>query len=238
VSDENEKLIEDTFISKLGAKFPFIKAKNCNTVYGIKFFPSIYVIDPDGNVVSVPDDRMPSESMIEDMLKKVTLAPKMPDGAQYDPLRALWKKKDYVKLDEYLTKMLAQDNLDADMRKVLEGQKATLDKRVEGQKKRIETLGQGPDYLAAQDGLEKIAKDWKGFPVAELAKAELARFAADAKIKKEISALKAFAKLCEKFDQGNENQMRKLREELPKFIKKNEGTHAAEKAQKMLSGDG
>lgn len=238
MSDENEKLIEDTFITKLGATYPFIKAKNCNSIYGIKFFPSFFGIDPDGNVFSVPDDREPSESAIEELLKKVTLAPKMPDGAQYDPLRALWKKKDYVKLDEYLTKMLAQDNLDGDMRTVLEGQKATLDKRIDGQKKRVEKLGDGPDYLAAQEDLEKIAKDWKGFPVAELAKAEIARFAADAKIKKEISALKAFAKLCEKFDQGNENQMRKLREELPKFIKKNEGTYAADKAQKMLRGDG
>lgn len=236
MSDEPEKLIEDTFITKLGAKFPFIKAKNCNTIFQIKFFPSIFGIDPDGNVFSVPDDRMPSEADIEALLKKVTLAPKMPDGSQYDPLRSMWKKKDYAKLRDYLAKMLGQDNLDADMKKVFEDQKAVLEKRVEGQKKRIETLGQGPDYLAAQESLDKIAKDWKGFDVADQAKAELARFAGDAKIKKEVAALKALDKLCEKFDQSNQAQARKLHEELPKFIKKNEGTFAAEKAQKLLGG--
>lgn len=238
MSDENEKQIEDTFITQLGAKYPFIKAKNCNSIYGIKAFPSFYGIDPDGNVFSTAGDGMPSEAQIEEMLKRVTLTPKMPEGAQYDPVRALWKKKDYQKLGEYLEKMLAQENLDADMRQVFEGQKATLDKRAESQKKRVETLGKGPDYLAAKDSLEKIAKDWKGFDVADVAKSELTRFAADSQIKKEIAALKAFDKLCGKFDQNNANQLRKLRLELPKFIKKNEGLYAAQKAQALLGEGG
>ncbi|MEZ6037351.1 MAG: hypothetical protein R3F29_07715 [Planctomycetota bacterium] len=238
MSDENENLIEDTFITKLGAKYPFIKAKNCNTIYGIKAFPSFFGIDPDGNVFSTADDRMPSEAQIEEMLKRVTLAPKMPEGAQYDPVRTLWKKKDYQKLGDYLDKMLAQENLDADMRQVFEAQKATLEKRAESQQKRVAALGQGPDYLAAKDSLEKIAKEWKGFEVAEQAKSELARFAADSQIKKEIAALKALDKLCSKFDQSNANQMRKLHLELPKFIKKYEGLHAAQKAQAMLGQGG
>ena len=86
MSDEDEGKIEETFITKLGAKYPFVKSKGVNELFGIKFFPSVYCIDPSGVVHSVPDDRMPSESAIEDLLKSVTLAPKLPEDSRYDPL--------------------------------------------------------------------------------------------------------------------------------------------------------
>ena len=82
MSDENEKLIEDTFITKLGAKYPFVKAKGCNQKYGIKFFPSVFSIDATGVVHSVADDRMPGEAEIEQMLQAVSLAPKLPANAR------------------------------------------------------------------------------------------------------------------------------------------------------------
>jgi len=234
VSDEAEGLIEDTFITKLGAKYPFVKAKGVNEKYGIKFFPSVYCIDADGLVHSVPDDRMPSEQAIEDLLKSVSLAPKLPDDPRYEPLRSMWDKRDYAKVRDYLDKMLAQPNLDAAMREVFDAQKADLTKRVDAQQKRIERAAAGPDYAAGSDQLEKIMKEWKGFPPEAAAKKELDRFAADAAIKKELSAGKALQKLVASFDKEKPAQVRKLAVELDKFRKKYEGTHAAKQAEEMI----
>lgn len=236
MSDEAEGLIEDTFITKLGAKFPFIKAKGVNELFGIKFFPSVYCIDANGVVHSVPDDRMPSESTIEDLLKSVTLAPKLPEDSRYDSLRSMWNKKDYTKVRDYIAKMLAAENLDAEMRTVFEAQQQALDTKVQGQLSRVAKLAAGPDYYAAKEQLEKLSKEWKGFTVAEEADKALDTFKSDADIKKEIAAGKAFAKLLEKYDRSKISQAKKLMEELPKFAKKYEYTYAGQQAAKMAGG--
>lgn len=236
MSDENEKLIEDTFITKLGAKYPFVKAKGCNQKYGIKFFPSVFSIDATGVVHSVADDRMPGEADIEQMLQAVSLAPKLPADARYDPIRTMWEKRDYGKLSAYLDKMLGAPNLDTEMQGVFEAQKQELQKRVDAQCKRAERLGQGPDYLASSEQLNRIEKEWKGFAAAEAAKKELDRFGTDVVIKKELSASKALAKLQSSFDPSKVSQAKKLVVELEKFAKKYEGTFAAGQAAEQLKG--
>jgi hypothetical protein len=234
VSDENEKLIEDTFITKLGAKYPFVKAKGCNQKYGIKFFPSVFCIDATGVVHSVPDDHMPSAGEIEQMLQAVSLVPKMPADSRYDPIRTMWEKHEYAKLRDYLDKMLAAPNLDAEMQGVFDSQKQELQKRGDAQNKRAAKLGQGPDYLASSEQLGRIEKDWKGFAAADAAKQELAKFASDAAIKKELTASKALAKLQGSFDPSKISQAKKLVVELEKFVKKYEGTFAATQAAEQL----
>ena len=239
MSDENEKLIEETFITKLGAKYPWVKAKGCNEKYGIKFFPSVFSIDASGVVHSVADDRMPSEAELETMLQAVSLAPKLPDEPRYAPVKSMWEKKDFAKLQDYLGKMLAAPNLDAQMKEVFEAQQAELQKRIESQGKRVEKLGEGPDFLAASEQLARVEKEWKGFPPAEAAKKQLERFAADPAIKKEIGAGKAFQKLMAGFDLGKSSTAKKLVPELDKFIKKYDGTLAAKQAEsqkKQLGG--
>ncbi|HEX5050169.1 MAG TPA: hypothetical protein VFZ65_00225 [Planctomycetota bacterium] len=235
MSDEPEGLIEKTYIEQLGAKYPWVKAKGgVNEAYAIKFFPSIYVFDANGTIVSVPDDRMPSETQIEELLKDVTMAPKMPEDSRYDPLRAMWKKSEFVKMRDYFDKMLAQENLDQAMREVFVAQQTALTKKAEAQVARAGRLGAGPDFAAAETQLERIVKDWKGFPAADAARKELDRFAGDAAIKKEIAAGKALEKLVAKYDPGKSSaQAKKLAAELERFAKKNEGTYAAKQAEEQ-----
>lgn len=230
VSDEDEKLIEDTFINKLGAKYPFIKVKNVNTLYAIQFFPSIYTVDPDGTIITVPNDRMPSENLIEQQLANVSLAPKMPEDPRYDAIRQHWEKKEYKRLSDYLEKMLSQEKLDAEMRPVLEAQKAELEKRSTKQVERVASLAQGPDFAEAQDKLDRIEKDWKGLPPADAAHKELDRFAKDPAIKKELAAGKVLQHVMSSFDPNRISQRKKLIEELEKFAKRFEGTAAAKRA--------
>ena len=234
MSDEEEGKIEKTFIEGLGAKYPMAKIKASDTSkYGIKFYPSIYCFAPDGTVYSVPDDRMPSEKMIEELLQSVSLAPKLPDESRYAPLRSMWEKQQHEKLRDYLQKMLAADNLDADMREVFAAQQAELDKRAKKQVERVAKAGQGPDFYAAKNTLEKIQKEWDGFEAADTAKLELARFSKDSGIKKEIAASKSLQKLLGNYDPSKVSQARKLKEALEKFAKKYEGTNAAVEAAKQ-----
>lgn len=233
MSDEPENLINDIFITKCGVKYPFVRSTGVNEKYGIRFFPSVYCITPDGQILTVPDDRMPAEAMIEEQLKNVSLVPKLPADSRFDVLRGFWEKREHKKLADYLDKMLAQDGLDAELRTIYDGQRTELGKRGERAAARIAGLGKGPDYAEAQAALEKIAKDWKGLPPAEAAQKELARFGKDPAIQKELTAGKALAKLLEKFDATKSSQRRKLIEELMELSKKYSGTTAAAKAQQL-----
>lgn len=235
MSDEQEDKIEKTFIDGLGAKYPMAKIKKSDTqAYGIRFYPSVYCIAPDGTVHSVPDDRMPSEATIESLLEDVSLAPKMPADSRYDPVRKMWEKGDYRRLGAYLAKMLQADKLDAEMREVFASQQERLEKKASKQAARVTSAAQGPDYLRARRTLEKIAKEWKGFAAAAAAAAELKRFSKDSRIKKEIAASKALAKLEAKYDPTRISQRRKLTDGLQKFAAKYRGTYAGEQAQKKL----
>jgi hypothetical protein len=239
VSREAEGAIQKVFVDQLGAKYPIVKVAEKDVApYGLKFFPSVYVIDPDGNVFSVPDDRMPSEQQIEELLKRVTLSPKMPDDPRYDPLRALWKKGEFVKVKEFLDKNLAAPNLDAGMKEVFTQQREQLDKRQTSAMTRVTSLGAGPDYADAEDQLEKIEKQWKGLEPAAAAAKEKARFATDATIKKELTAGRALQKLLGQFDVGKSAQRKKLAEALNAFRKKHEGTHAAKQAEAKMNALG
>lgn len=235
MSDEQEGKIEQTFIDRLGANYPMAKIKASDTQkYGIKFYPSVYCLAPDGTVHSVPADRMPSEATIEALLEDVSLAPKMPADARYDPVRKMWENGDYRRLGAYLDKMLQADKLDVEMREVFAGQQALLEKRASKQVERVANAAQGPDYLRARATLKKIEKEWRGFPAAEAAKAALKQFSKDSAIKKEIAASKELARLESKYDPARISQRRKLMDGLRKFADKHRGTYAGEQARKKL----
>ncbi len=231
MSGEDEKTIQSEFIDALGAKYPIVKVDAKDTAaYGIKFYPSVYVIAPDGTVHSVPDDRMPSEQVIEELLKGASMAPKMPDDARYDPLRALWKKAEFVKLRDYLDKNLAAPNLDAAMKEVFEAQKAIYEKKHAAALARVAAVGAGPDYADSDVQLERIEKQWKGLEPAVAAHKERARFESDATIKKELTAGRALQKLLASHDQSKFSGRKKLGEALAGFRKKYDGTLAARQA--------
>ena len=127
MSDEQEDKIEDVFINRLGAKYPMVKVKAAATKdYGIKFYPSVYTIAPDGRVHSVPEDRMPKEDAIVELLKSVSLVPELPEGAHYDPLRVMWDKKQYGKLSDMKSIRTAYPKIEGQLVK-LEQQRRQLD---------------------------------------------------------------------------------------------------------------
>jgi hypothetical protein len=232
VSDEPEGLIEDVFIKQLGAKYPFVRGKNCNSKYGVTGFPTFVLLDTDGLVVQVG---MPGEEQIEKLLEDAFVAPKLPDDPRYEPLRTMWTKSEFPKLREYLEKNLAAPNLDAAMKDVFTAQSEALHKRMDMVTARVPKLGAGPDYAAAEDRIGKIEKQWKGLPPAEAAAKELARLGADPTIKKELAAGRALQKVQSSFDPGKASQRKKLVEALEQFRKKYAGTYAAKQADEQYT---
>lgn len=198
--------------------------------FGIRFYPSIYCIAADGTVHSVPDDRMPSESVIEELLLDVALVPDMPEGRPFDGLRGLWEDEAYGKLRKTIERELGKNDLDAEVRAAIEEQRKILMTRAARQVARVQRLGQGPDFFAAERALERIEDAWDGFDAGDQATAELKRFGKDPAIKAEIKAGKTLARLIEKFAGDSLVQQRKLAEALTDFAQRFEGTHAAARA--------
>jgi hypothetical protein len=236
VSREDEGAIQKVFVDELGAKYPIVKIKpGDSSPYGITGYPSVYVLSPDGTVFSTPAEHLPSDGQIEELLKTVSLAPKMPDDKQYDPLRALWKKGEFLKVRDYLDKTLAAPNLEAGAKEVFTAQRAEFDKRLAAANARVTSLGQGPDYADAEDKLGKIEKQWKGLEPATAAAAEKARFLADAAIKKELTAGRALQKVVAAHDISKVAQRKKLGDALMAFSKKYEGTYAGKQATEQIT---
>jgi hypothetical protein len=228
VSDEEESLIQDVFLTKLGSKHPWVRIKqSVDTLYGITGFPTVLVIDASGTVVQ---KGMPSEATLEQLLKDVSLAPKMPDEPRFAPLRAAWEKTEYLKVRDLLAKLAADPKLDEATKTLVTAQQEELQKRTDRVLARIEELGASTDFAMADEKLERIVATWRGLPPADAAKKALAGIAANPAAKKELAAAKSLAKLRTQFDPSRISQRRKLVEELAKFAKKHEGTKAAAEA--------
>lgn len=239
MSDEEDSLIQDVFLTKLGSKHPWVKAKSAvDEKYGVTGFPTVVVVDAHGNVAF---RTMPGEAEIERLLQDVRMAPKMPDEPRYAPLRALWEKGEHAKLREQLDKLLADGKLEATFREQVQAQRDELQKRLDRAVARAEELGGSKEYASAQEKLQRLEKQWRGLPPAEAAKKALAQIAADPAAKKELAAAKSLARLRSQYDPSRVAQRRKLAEELQKFAKQHAGTQAAAEAEaeakRLSSGD-
>lgn len=228
VSDEEESLIQDVFLTKLGSKHPWVRIKpSVDALYGVGGFPTVVVVDAFGKIVQ---EGMPSEAVLERLLQDVSLVPKMPDEPRFAPLRAAWEKTDYLKVRDLLTRLAAEPKLDEATKTLVASQQEELQKRTDRVMARIEELGASTDFAMADEKLERIVATWKGLPPADAAKKALAAIAANPTAKKELGAAKSLAKLRTQFDPSRIAQRRKLIEELAKFAKKYEGTKAAAEA--------
>lgn len=228
MSDEEESLVQDVFLTKLGSKHPWVRIKPAvDALYGVGGFPTVVVVDAFGKIVQ---EGMPSEAVLERLLQDVSLVPKMPDEPRFAPLRAAWEKTDYLKVRDLLTRLAAEPKLDEATKTLVASQQEELQKRTDRVMARIEELGASTDFAMADEKLERIVATWKGLPPADAAKKALAAIAANPTAKKELGAAKSLAKLRTQFDPSRIAQRRKLIEELAKFAKKYEGTKAAAEA--------
>lgn len=232
VSDETESLLED-YIAKKGVEFGIIRAQGALQQYGGRGYPTFVTIGPDGAVVH--GDGVPSESVIEENLRGVSLIPEMPSGSTFSALKKAWEKHDYARVHSELNKGLERAEEGSEDHAAFTELRARFDRVVEGAGRSVERYAQGPDYFRSEQKLEEIVESFEGLAPAEAAEKVLERFADDDKIKDEIRAGKEFHALVQRFDATKSSQKKKLLEALAKLRKSRAGTYAAEQAANLAA---
>lgn len=232
VSDETEDKLAN-YVDAHSPKYPIVRAPGALNKYGGKYFPSVFTIAPDGKILSVPDERIPPESLIKKALESVVTLADLPDDARFSALRSAYKKRHFAKVAEWFDNAAQSKEFDDKLKAVIANQHERFKERAKSMLDEVTSLGNGPDYYAAQARLLEIRKDWKGMPAEKAAEAMLKRFSKDRKIKSEISALKRLARVQKRYDPASTVQRRKLKKALHEFAKRHEGTYAAQKAAKL-----
>jgi hypothetical protein len=233
VSNESEGKLEG-YLDKHEVAFPIVSAPAASSKYGVKGYPTYYLVSAKGDVIAGPQHGKFSDKQIEEALKDVMLFPDVPNKGVFKSIKKLWKKRKFVEVSRELTKVLQDENASDADRAAAESIKEVLDTRIEGALETDKKAPDGPDYLATETRLKQIVKDFKGMPVEAEAKAILGEFKKDAKIKNEISASKKLASIRKKYKTSKKSDRKKLRAALASFVKKNGSTYAGGKADRLL----
>jgi len=230
VSDEPAGTIEKDILRNLSVAYPFVKGNDVVKKYRVRFLPSTYSIDSNGEIATVPDGWLPDELVLDEMLHDIVKPAPLPELKAYDPIRTLWAKHEFAQLREGIDKIVAMPEQSAEVKDVLGVLSKALDKRQEETLARIAELGKGPDYYGCMIQLEHIERAWKPLPPAVEARKHLDRFAGDDAIKKEVSVGRLLAKVMTEVDTSKPAVLRGLLDELNQFRKRHDGTFAAKKA--------
>ena len=106
---------------------------------------------------------------------------------------------------------------------------------IEQTKAEIKELGAGPDFLAATERLVELSKSYRGLPIEADVKAQLDKFKSDAKVTKEIAAMKRLISLKKRYKVTPRSDVKKLLVGLKALSKRDAGTLAAKKADEMVT---
>jgi hypothetical protein len=235
VSDESEDEL-DKFIKDFGPKFPILLAENAGTKYGVSSYPSGVLFDADQKVTKEGHPGRFTQADYDAALKSVVLWPAgVPTDGALQALKPSFHGKRYAELAQGIQKVLAQTGLaDAD-RQGAEKLKALLGDRCAVASAEVRELASGPDYLASSERLEDLARWFEKLPPGGEAKATLESFKKDERIQKEITAAKKIAAIQGKVDAAKTpNAKKKLAPEVKALAAQLKGTHAGERAAKLL----
>jgi len=233
VSNEGKGKLEG-FLEKQEVAFPIVSAPDAGSKYGVKGYPTYYLVSAKGEVLAGPQHGKFNDGQIEKALKDVMLFPDVPNKGPFKAIKKQWKKRKFVEVSRALTKVLQDETASDEDRTAAESIKKILDAKIEDALTTVKKAKDGPDYYATEKRLKQISKDFKGMPVEAEAKAVLDDFKKDAKIKKEISASKKLASLRKRYKTSKKSDRKKLVAALASFTRKNGGTYAGDKADKLL----
>ncbi len=229
VSNEDASKVE-SWVTEHGAEFPVvIEETDSAKDYGIKGFPSSFVVGADGNIAWSGSPSAINGGVLDDLLKKVVYFPDLPKAL--NPVRKALKKSKYASAHALLTKTIDSGKLSEEdaaiATKMRDWIDTSADDTMTGAAKKVE---KGKIYSAwmAYDGL---AKDYKGLPVATRAQDCAKELLADKAHKKEIDAGKKFAKIRKKL--SGMSPKKAIKALKPLTGKKYADTEAGKKASKL-----
>jgi hypothetical protein len=229
VSDEDEAKIE-AYVQAKKPKYPIVRAADAMDKFGGKFYPSYFTIGSDGVILTVPDDRMPDEKLLEESLAKVVLFADLPKTPFFDAIRKDWLASRFGKV----AKQLATTSQDPTQQEAIGKLKAKLDGMVASELEAIDKLAPAEDPWAAVSKLETTARRFEGVEVAAKARAKLDALNKDPSLQKEIVAGRSLDKLRASFDLSKSSGKRGLAKALEPFVKRHKGTKAAVEAHALI----
>lgn len=227
VTNESVGLVE-TSIENQSQTYPIalVRGGSADSAYGVKGFPTVVLVGPDGTVLT-NKDRHP-ESAIVEALNSVVLIPLL-EGKKYSSINKAIKKKDLGKAWKAASAMLAKNPEDAQLTGLLESLESSFESGFNGAVAKTEKGAFG----AAAESLEKLADRYKGYTRAKeaLQKAKAIKKNPDAS--DDLKAHAMLNKAKAEFKKGKKANRKKGKAICAKILKSYPNTPTAEKARAM-----
>ena len=198
VTDESKSMVGPD-VQKKKMKFPVASGVGAEFMqqYGVRGFPSSFLVDANGFVVWSGHPGAFDEAMLEPLLANVQVAPELPEANQ--DIAALFESRSYGKAWAALEKALAKSPEDAKLKAAAEG----LTKGVESKLAAAKDAVAAGQFGAAQSIYLDLTKAYAGVPGAEAAKPALDALKKDPAAKNELAAADKLAEAVAQFRKGD-----------------------------------
>lgn len=225
VTNEPESLVAKT-VTANKMKFPvaMTKGEDFERAYGVRGFPSSYLIDADGFVVWSGHPGAFEEGLLEELLKDVWLPPALPE--RHAALNKLLAERNLTKAVAAIDKALAGAPDDADLKAASEA----LGGRVTALLEAAAAAEQENDFARARKLYTEAVERFAGVPAAAPAKTALAALA---KNKAALPELDAADKLDEAVATWRKGDLEKGLKAIRAVARKHEGTVAGKRAAEI-----
>jgi tetratricopeptide (TPR) repeat protein len=227
VTDESGSTVDGS-LKKDGQTYPIgmVKGGSADAAYGVSGFPTVVLVGPDGNVLTV-DKRHP-EAEIKEALKRAVLIPTL-EGKSYSSVNKAIKAKQLGKALVAIEKMLVKTPEDSQLLDAKTAIEKSFTGRYEGAIAQAEKGG----YGGALDALETIQDLYKGYGRTAEASAKAKEIKKDPKAKDDIAAHSMLRKAKADFAKGKKANRASAIKTCEKIIAKYPNTPTADKARAM-----
>jgi hypothetical protein len=183
VSNEPKKLVMET-VQKTERKYAIaiIKGEKTDAFYGVRGFPSAYLLDARGRVIWSGHPGALEEKTIADALAKSAVVAPLPDALK--DINKLIAKQELGKAWDAAGKALATKAGDKDLERVRTEIEKALAKKMDAAK----AAAAASDFGTAVDLYEEVTAEFEGMPAASEAKAPHDAILADPNAKDELAA--------------------------------------------------
>jgi hypothetical protein len=229
VTNEGASLV-DVSIAKTDSSYPIgmVKGKAADAAYGIKGFPTVVLVGPDGMVLS--KKRHP-ESEIKEALKRAVLIPTL-EGRQYSSVNKLIKKKSLGKAWKSIDSMLAKSPEDGQ----LLAAKTAIEKGFTGRFDGALAMMDKGAFGGAVDSFEKLADLYDGYTRAPEAAEKAKDILKDPEAKDDLAAFRMLKTAKAEFSKGKKANRVKGERICAKIVNKYPNTPTANSARAMTGG--
>jgi len=162
VSNEPKKLVTET-VQKTERKYAIaiVKGEKTDAFYGVKGYPSAYLVDARGRVVWAGHPGGLEEKTISDALAKAAVVGQLPDA--YKDINKQLQKLELGKAWDAAGKALASKSGDKDLERVRSEIEGALKKRMDQAK----AAAAAQDFGEAVDLYEEVMTDFEGMPTVD-----------------------------------------------------------------------